>query len=224
VQTILEWIARSARWLLPVGVLLTLVGYFGSWIANPAAGLVVTGLDMGEYVKFLPSIVDGSVQVWREGFYLPLVATSVTLSLAVFRPELRYGWIVRALLIAVAIMAALNLLPPAWTPQRMLTAEFRQQFITIVFLLAAVAFSPFLALLPCRVAGMISALLALAAALIPTVSFLRMLPDISLVYNHAQSAGWGLYVMLWGLTLLMVLGVIAWQGKSGVEVSSDLSG
>jgi hypothetical protein len=216
VQTNLEWVVRSMRWLLPISILLTLIGYFGSWIGNPVAGLVVTGLDMGEYIKFLPSIIGGSIQIWREGFYLPLVTVSLTLSLQVFRPELRYGWVVRALLIAVAIMAALNLLPPAWTPQRMLTAEFRQQFITIGLLLAAVAFSPFLALLPRKVVGTVITIVALVAAWVPTVGFLRVLPDISLVYNRPQSGGWGIYVMLLGLILLATLGIVPWLANPQV--------
>lgn len=219
-QANIEWIVKSMRWLLPISILLTLVGYFGSWIGNPVAGLVVTGLDMGEYIKFLPSIIDGSIQIWREGFYLPLVAVSLTLSLQVFRVELRYGWAMRALLIAVAIIAALNLLPPAWTPQRMLTAEFRQQFTAIGLLLVAVAFSPFLALLPQKVAGTIITIMALSAVWIPTRGFLSVLPDISLVYNRPQGAGWGIYVMLSGLILLVILGIVPWLATSKTAKSA----
>ena len=76
------------------------------------------GLDLGEYVKFLPSVRSGQVQLWREGFYLPLVAVSLAFSLFAYRRELRYPRWLRLLFLAVAIVAALNLLPPAWTPAR----------------------------------------------------------------------------------------------------------
>ncbi len=219
-RSLFDRIDESYKWLLPIGALLALIGYFGPWIGNPVAGLVVTGLDMGEYVKFLPSTLNGSIQVWREGFYLPLVAVSLALSLQAFRTELHYGWAARALLIAVAIIASLNLLPPAWTPQRMLTQEFRLQLSAIVFLLAAVAFSPFLAMLPQKASGAAMTIMALAAGAVPVMGFLRVLPDISLVYNRPQSVGWGIYVMLLGLMILAVLGVTPWfvgQRSAAIE-------
>ncbi len=221
-RSLFDRIDETYKWLLPLGALLALVGYFGPWIGNPVAGLVVIGLDMGEYVKFLPSILDGSIQVWREGFYLPLVAVSLALSLQAFRKERRYGWATRAVLIAVAIIAALNLLPPAWTPQRMLTQEFRLQFFAIVFLLAAVALSPFLALLPQKAAGAAMAIMALAATAVPIIGFLRVLPDISLVYNRPQSAGWGLYVMLLGLMILAVLGMMPWLRSPELATTEEV--
>lgn len=50
--------ANPALWLM-VGILLLLTGYFGPWIDHEVAGLVVTGLDLGEYVKFLPEVRSG---------------------------------------------------------------------------------------------------------------------------------------------------------------------
>lgn len=131
VTSILDWLETIKRWLLPAGAFLALAGYFGPWINHDAAGLVVTGLDLGEYVKFLPAIVNGEITLWREGFYLPLLCVSLTLSLFAFCHEYGYGWPIRILLLAVAVVTALNMLPPAWTPQRMLTPEFRLQAMAI---------------------------------------------------------------------------------------------
>ncbi len=179
-RSLFDRINSQFRWLLLAAGLLTLVGYFGPWIGNPAAGLVVIGLDMGEYVKFLPSVLDGSVTLWREGFYLPLVTVSLAMSLYAFRPELCYGWPARAILVALSIITALNLLPPAWTPQRLLTPEFRQQTIAIGLLLSATALSPFLALLPRKVPGTVIALLALASAWVPS-------PGLSCVFCRTSA-------------------------------------
>jgi len=44
---------RIARWGLPAGLVMAFIGYFGAWVDHPAAGLVILGLDLAEYVKFL---------------------------------------------------------------------------------------------------------------------------------------------------------------------------
>lgn len=180
------------RWLLPTALLLAFAGYVGAWVDHRVAGLVITGLDLGEYVKFLTPVRSGEVVLWREGFYLPLVAVSVTASLAAFRREMRYAWPLRAALLALAIVAALNLLPPAWTPQRMLTDEFRQQALALAGCLAAMAFSPLLALLPVRAFAVIVVVLSISATIIPVRQFLLILPAVSELYNHPQAPAWGM--------------------------------
>ncbi|MDE0632884.1 MAG: hypothetical protein OXH73_15375 [Caldilineaceae bacterium] len=150
------------RWLLPVGALCTFFGYVRPWIAHKAAGLAVLGLDLGELVKFLHPVQQGEIRLWREGFYLPMVAVSVSLSLNAFcrsssasgRQDAspdgtvaeeggpRYRWPVRIALLLLATVTALNLLPPAWTPRLLLTPEFRLQAAAMILCLALVAFSP----------------------------------------------------------------------------------
>jgi hypothetical protein len=44
---------------------------------------------------------------------------------------------------------------------------------------------------------------------VPVRSFLRIVDDISMLYNHQQSPAWGMYVMLVGLFTLAALGVAA---------------
>jgi hypothetical protein len=190
---------QVVRWLLPLSVLAALAGYLGPWVDHPVAGLAILGLDLGEYVKFLTPVRSGAVGLWREGFYLPLLAVSLTCSLAAFRREFAYPWPVRALLLGAAVVAALNLLPPAWTPQRMLTPEFQQQALWIAFCLGAMIFSPFLALLPRWLAAVLVAALSLAALVLPPWQFFQVLPAITELYNQPLTPGWGLFVMGLGL-------------------------
>jgi len=205
----------AARWLIPLGGLLVLIGYFGPWVDHRVAGLVILGLDLGEYVKFLTPIRSGQIYVWRAGFYLPLTTASLAFSLVAFRRTLRYGWPLRLFLLAAAVVAALNMLPPAWTPSRLLTAEFRLQTMAIVICLAAAAFSPFLALLPVWIGALVVTALAVPALVFPVTDFLRVLPTISELYNRPLQPGWGPYVMGIGLVLLVigVLGdwALAWR-------------
>jgi hypothetical protein len=179
-----------------------LAGYFGPWVNHRVAGLVIMGLDLGEYVKFLPAVRGEQITLWREGFYLPLLAVSLSFSLHVFRQQFRYPWWVRALLIGVAISAALNLLPPAWTPSRLITPEFRLQIMALRGCLAAVALSPVLALLPRRGVALFVVALSGLALWFPIHDFLRVLPGISALYNHPLTPGWGMYVMAGGLVVM----------------------
>lgn len=190
------------RWLIPLAGLLTLVGYFGPWVNHRVAGLVIMGLDLGEYVKFLPEVRSGQITLWREGFYLPLVTVSVAFSLSSFRKRFNYHWLTRSVFIAFAIMAALNLLPPAWTPERLVTPEFRLQTMLMGICLGTVAFSPFLALLPAWTATIIIIVLSVLALWVPLRGFLNVLPLISGLYNHSLQPGWGMFVMAFGLVVL----------------------
>ncbi len=227
--------------------MLVLVGYFGPWINHRAAVLVVTGLDLGEYVKFLPVVQQGQVSLWREGFYLPLVTASLTLSFWAFRntagsgrarpattdpftPEDAHSaaepttnalqrvsqtrrrfqsmpvmahtatWLLRLLMLVLATIAALNLLPPAWTPS-LLLREYSLQTAALLLCLAAVAVSPLLALLPRLAPSALVVILSLASLWWPISGFLRVLPNIEALYNEPLRPGWGVYVMAVGLIL-----------------------
>lgn len=191
------------RLLLPVAALLSLAGYLGPWVPHAAAGLVVTGLDLAEYVKFLHPIRTGELTLWREGFYLPLVAVSLALSLNVYRRDLGYPWPIKVFLLGIAAVAALNLLPPAWSPAVLGTPEFRLQTFVLVSCLATAAISPFLALLPRAVLGLGPAVLSLAALFLPTLQFQRILPAIETIYGQSITPGWGVWVLLLGLVALI---------------------
>ncbi len=228
------------RLLLPVAALLTLTGYFLPWIEHPAAGLVVLGLDLAELVKFLYPVQQGDIRLWREGFYLPLIAASLSLSLNAFRrdpphpDESRaavqaedaaqrleaYPWPVRVVLLLLAAIAALNLLPPAWTPHLLLSPDFLLQSVALFFCLLFAAASPFAALIVTpfsllEALGMSPAsaprngrawqtarrlallrattLAALAAAGVyfPLAQFRWVLPTLTDLYAQSLDTGWG---------------------------------
>ena len=187
------------RWLLPLGLLMALAGYVGPWVYHPVAGLVITGLDLGETVKFLTVVREGTVVIWRPGFYAPLIASSAAALLAAYRSDFAYGGWLRLPFLAIAIVAALNLVPPAWTPSRLLEPEFRWQTGCLLVLLACVAFSPFLALLPRWLATSVVTLLSGVAILLPLQGFFQILPAIQTLYNQPIVAAWGLWLTVTGL-------------------------
>ncbi len=193
---------RFACWGLLSGALMTLAAYFGPWVPHPVAGLVVSGLDLGEYVKFLPPVINGEISIWREGFYLPLVTVSLALSLCAFRCELAYHAAVRALLLALAGVAALNMLPPAWTPGLLRTPEFRLQTAAIAACLSALLASPLLALLPRWTPALFVTALSTATLYFAIIQFSRVLPAIEALYNQDIQHGWGFWLLPVGVILL----------------------
>jgi hypothetical protein len=201
----MRWRWRDARW--PALVLLGLAGlagYYGPWVPHRAAGLVVIGLDLAEYVKFLPPVASGEIALRREIFYLPLLASSVGASLIASRRALP-RWL-RWFLALAAIPLALAMLPPAWSPAVLRLPEFRLQVLAILGCLTLVLVIPLLRRLPDRPVMGIIAALALAAAVFPAWGFLRVLPPIEGLYNHPIRPGWGFWATILGFG---VAGVVA---------------
>lgn len=191
------------RWLWPVACIVTLSGYFGPWVAHPVAGLAITGLDLGEYVKFLPSAMENSRTVWREGFYLPLVVVSVSCSLLTYRRVFAYPFLLKLVLVLLGFVAAFNLLPPAWTPAVLQSAEFRLQTVALVVCSALMAVSPLLALLPAPPVYTVLAVGAVVAGWLPVSGFLHVLPTINALYKQDLAPGWGFYLLIVGILLFL---------------------
>lgn len=200
-----------------------LVGYFGPWVNHDAAGLVIMGLDLGEYVKFLPAVRAGEVTLWRPGFYLPLVAVSLMCSLSAFRFEMHYPLPARAALLAIAAITALNLLPPAWTPGLLLTPEFRTHTALMLACLGLMLISPLLALLPMTISYAVVTVVAAAAIWLPISQFLAVLPGISELYRRELSPGWGVYCSATGLVVLALSAWVerVWLRQVAVREASD---
>ena len=203
------WLRRRlapVRLLLPLGWLLATVGYFGPWIAHETAALTLSGVDLGEFVKFLP--VGESVRVVRQLFYLPPLAVVVSIALLIGSRRLGFPWLLRLLLLLLAVPVSQQLLPPAWSPGSLLTAEFRLQTLALAACWLLLAGFWLLGRLPPRLAGVLSAALALAATILPAWQFLTIKPAIDAVYGTPPAAGWGFFVCLAGLVAVAAAGIV----------------
>ncbi len=200
--------ARRGRWYLAMIVGgLALAGYFGPWVPHPAAGLVITGLDLAEYVKFLPEVMGGKIALLREAFYAPLAAGSLIASLLASRRALPRG--LRGLLLVAAAVLALAMLPPAWSPATLRSPEFRIQTVAILACLAVVPLTALIRYVPDRLAWGLTGILAVPAAVWAAWSFLRVRPVIEAVYNAELALGWGFWASLAGWLVLAALS-LAW--------------
>lgn len=182
----LYWMPVLLLWLL------AWAGYFGPWVPHRAAGLVITGIDLAEYVKFLPPVMAGQVPIQRETFYLPLISASLIATLIASRRSLPL-WL-RLLAGAAAIPLALAMLPPAWTPGTLRLPEFRLQILALLACLAAIPLTVLLRYLPNRAVLLVIALLTLAAVLWPAWSLNQVLPAIRDIYRAPLAPGWGFWL------------------------------
>jgi hypothetical protein len=206
------------RLLLPVGWLLAAVGYYGPWIDYSTAALTLSGVDIGEFVKFLPGVLEGSLAVIRQLFYLPPVAIVLSVALLVGSRQLRYPWPFRVLMLGLAIPVSMQLLPPAWSPDSLRTAEFRAQTIALGVCWLALASFWLWGSLPAWLTGSLSASLALAALVLSVWQFGLAKPAIDGVYRTAASFGWGFYLCQAGLASIAVASVwLALQSRASAR-------
>jgi hypothetical protein len=182
--------------LILLAIAVGLAGYYGPWLMHRAAGLVVIGLDLAEYVKFVPQVISGQIALQREVFYLPLMAGSIAASLLASRRWLPL-WS-RWALAFLAAPLALAMLPPAWSPAVLRLGEFRIQVLAIGVCLALIPGIMITRYLPDRLVLISIAFLSLMSALGPTWAFLQARPAIAQVYRRPAPLGWGFWLNLVG--------------------------
>jgi hypothetical protein len=191
-------------WGIAAGLALTAAGYWGPWVTHRAAALVLPGVDLAEYVKFLPAYRQGQLALIREGFYLPLCALSLALSALAWRPGLGWPSLLRWLAWFAALPAALAMLPPAWSPPVLRLPEFRIQGIAILVCLAAFLASPIVGRGRLGGIGYVLAGLSLLALVTPLWQFWLMVPSLVEVYGRPVTVGRGPLIMAIGLLLVAV--------------------
>lgn len=219
------WTGRAAsdrgrlalvRFLLPAGWLLAAIGYYGPWIAHRTAALSLSGVDMGEFVKFLPGAANSSPAAWRQLFYLPSLAVVIGVALLIASRVLAYPWPVRFLALVGAVPLSLQLLPPAWSPASLLTPEFRLQALALALCWLLLAVHWLFARLPAWATSLPAALLALAATALPAWQMIQVKPAIDAVYGQAPPIGWGFYLCLLGLlAMALASSGLAWPRRHG---------
>lgn len=192
----------AARWLLPLGLALIFVGYLAVWLPHPVAGLRLIGLEMGEWVKFLPAVHGGQLWVSRVWFYVPPLTLGVLLALdTVDWPARWQTWLAR-LLAALAATLALPALPVIMNEPR---GEWLLRVILVALVGAlALLVGAFGARLPAAwVAGAMLAV-TLVGALLPTTAYLVMRPVIVDLLQKPVGIGVGVWLTLAGHLLVAV--------------------
>ena len=204
--------------VLILGLVLAIVGYFGPWVDHKTAALVLTGQDMGEFVKFLPEVRAGTAPMIREFFYLPPFVVALCLILLMASKRSAYPLVVRAVMLLAVLGLAWAMLPPVWTPQLLVTAEFRKQTVAIAFCLLLLIIHPLLRYLPPRLTAMTIMVLALLGAGPFLWQFFAIREAVNRAYGWPVQVGWGLWVTVLGFLIVMAGAIFARRGPNGRKV------
>lgn len=214
-----KWISKTkSQIVLVLGLALAIVGYFGPWVDHKTAALVLTGQDMGEFVKFLPEVRVGTAPMIREFFYLPPFAAALCFILLMASKRSAYPLLVRAVMLLVVLGLAWAMLPPVWTPQLLVMAEFRKQTVAIAFCLLLLIIHPLLRYLPSRwmtVTMMGSALLGAGP---PLWQFFAIREAVNRAYGWPVQVGWGLWITVLGFLIVVAGAVSRMRDPNGREV------
>ena len=212
----------------PVIYTAVLVAYFLPWIDHPAAGLTLIGLDVSEWVKFLPQMQSGELPN-RDLFYLPPLCLGGCLAATTLLMKQRFGrpaWFLRFLGLAVGLLAF-----PSLDAIRFEPADQWQPRLIWIGILAVWAFivGPLIGQFVPRKSGEQLANLALfvlaaAGAILPAVVLIptrRVMAEWLVV---EAAVGWGFWLGFLGFMGLGVLGagrfIISLKEQSGRSAAS----
>ncbi len=198
--------------IAPLGIAIALVGYWGPWVDHYTAALILSGPDMGEFVKFLPEVRTGTETMVRQFFYLPPFVATISLALIAGNKRLNYPPIIKAVMLLTAIPLSFALLPPVFTPSLLLSAEFRAQFAALLLCWALLASYWLLRHLPVKIiAGLITPL-SLVAASLPLWQFLSIREALGAAHGWPIAPGWGLWTTIAGFSIVMASGAATFAG------------
>jgi TRAP-type uncharacterized transport system fused permease subunit len=96
------------------------------------------------------------------------------------------------------------MLPPVWTPQLLVTAEFRQQTVAIAFCLLLLIIHPMLRRLSPRRVAVTMIVLALLGTVPPLWQFFAIRGAVNRAYGWPVQMGWGLWVTALGFVIVVI--------------------
>ncbi|MEW5957436.1 MAG: hypothetical protein AB1801_06915 [Chloroflexota bacterium] len=203
-----------SHWLLALGLLLAGVGgAFLPWIWYESVALQLTGPGLAEFVKFLPAVRTGQVQIERLYFLWPLFVAMLALPLFAVNQTLRLPAWLRRLLRALVVPLALTGLSPVWTPAILMTPEFRLQTGLAGLAVGLAVVAPLGQRIPLRWLAALLLAGGLAALILPVWQFNLIQPGLAEAYHDPAALGWGWQLTAGGILLSLVTAV--WAGLQG---------
>lgn len=200
---------RLAPLLLRIGFTTILLGYLVVWLPQPVVGLSFIGLEMGEWVKFVPQVRAGELWPGRDVYYLPPITLGLMLALwtAEWSERRWQTWAARLLAIMVAMLS--------FPALEVILEEPPKEWLLRLLLVGLVAIVAMSAGLLARAAGRryrelrrgLFLVLGLAGAILPLWAFLAMRPAIQGLLAADYSIGPGVWLNTLG-NLLVVLVVL----------------
>lgn len=198
---------RTAFYALVAAFTFILLAYFLVWFPQPVVGLSFVGIEMGEWVKFLPEIRSGEIAADRNLFYLP----PITLGLMIVAwtlgwPSKRWKtWAMRLIAVIIAFLAI-----PAFEsffeepPKEWL---FRTALIILVVVVAIVATASgdWGGKRRATVGWSLIILFGLIGAILPTWAFISILPSTRNLLARDVGIGPGVWLNIAGNVLALLV-------------------
>ena len=189
-------------WFVAIGLLLTGIGgSFAPWIWHESVALQLSAPGLAEFVKDLPEVRLGQVEVNRLYFLCPLFLAMIALPVFAHNRRLALpAWVRWSLNLAV-IPLALAALSPVWAPPILLSSEFRVQTLLFLLAIGLALISPLFKNLP--LTPLVIALLvgSAAAVVLPFWQFGLIQAAVAGTYQEPIDLGWGWWLTLGGIAL-----------------------
>ncbi|MCI0397307.1 MAG: hypothetical protein L0332_17500 [Chloroflexi bacterium] len=195
---------------LQLGFTAVLLGYLLVWLPQPVVGLSFIGLEMGEWVKFLPQVQAGEVVPGRDLFYLPPMTLGLMMVLwTAGWPNGRWqSWVMRAVAVAVSLLAFPSLDAIRFEP----AGQWALRLTLVGLVGLAAVLSSLAGRLPARLAkrmrfgGLV--VLGLLGAGLPTWAYLAVRPAARQVLATPVGIGPGVWLNLGGHLLVVAVALI----------------
>lgn len=191
------------------GLTAVVLGYFLVWMPHSSVGLTLIGLDISEWVKFLPQMRSGELPN-RNLFYLPPITFGLMLALltAVWSNRRWQTWAARALAVLVSLLAFPSLEAIRFEP----ASEWQLRLVMIGVVVLVAGSTAVLGRWP-RVVRLLLQVVALAGAILPLYAYLQVRPVVSVLVGESLGIGLGVWLNTAG-HLLVLAGIEIKQTES----------
>jgi hypothetical protein len=183
--------------------------------------LQLTAPGLAEFVKFLPEVRYGQVQLQRLFFLLPLFLAMLVLPLLVENQQLILPRWLRWLLRLAVTPLALAALSPVWTPAILVASEFRLQTILAAISVGLAFIAPALKSLSLKGLASLLVVGGLAGIVLPLWQFSLIQAGLIEAYDEPVSLGWGWWLTVAGIVVSMLSGVwlafVAYKARRNYE-------
>lgn len=199
------------RQIIILAFAIILAGYFLKWLPHPTAGLSFIGIDIGEWVKFLPEVRAGELGITRNAFYLP----PITLSLMMVGWSLQWparrwqNWAFNILALLISMLSLPSIEAVVGEP----TSEWLARILLVSLVVLAVAASYFSKFFSRKVLTKVQwfsfLALGLIGAIFPTVTYLMIREPVSNLLRESIGIGPGVWLNAVGHLLLVAISLYA---------------
>jgi hypothetical protein len=202
-----DWLSRGRQTrLLLLAFTGILAGYLTVWLPNDAAGLSFLGLEIGEWVKFLPRVQAGELPMSRDFFYLPPVILGAMMALLASRwPNSRWQtWAMRGLAILVACLALPSIDAIRFEP----ASEWLLRLILVASVAILALLSGLLSKLPDLPFWLLMGMAALLGLLLPLWAYVVVRPAVAELWQRPVAFGPGIWLNSAGNLAIILLATL----------------